>query len=120
MLPLLPADRATHDMVSCVVVLALHCAVRREVLALMLRYIGAVCGVIYAIILPLMVHVMVVSTHSLVNTGRFVRSHARLVHLHIGRSTSRLIRDADGVVCLARETRILHLLSLCSIRCATG
>ena len=46
--------------------------VSREVLALMLRYVGAVCGVIYSILLPLMVHIMVVSTHSLFNTGRFV------------------------------------------------
>ena len=38
----------------------------------MLRYVGAVCGVIYSILLPLMVHIMVVSTHSLFNTGRFV------------------------------------------------
>lgn len=43
----------------------------------MLRYVGAVCGVIYSILLPLMVHIMVVSTHSVVNTGRFVRRHPR-------------------------------------------
>ena len=87
--------------------LAVHCAVRREVLALMLRYVGAVCGVIYAIILPLMVHVMVVSTHSLVNTGRFVRRHARRLHPHRPLRLLVLIRDADGAVRLARETRTL-------------
>jgi hypothetical protein len=75
-------------------------AIRREVLALMLRYVGAVCGVIYSILLPLMVHIMVVSTHSLVNTGRFVRPHpSTLLSLHttVGRSALWTGTLFDGV-----------------------
>ena len=83
---------------------------------ILLRYVGAICGVIYSVVrlpvwqnlhghtfycgsvrvqvLPLMVHIMVVSTHSRFNTGRFTCYGLLLLF---------------GSVCLLLQVRPFHL-----------